>query len=197
MNNSNIRKKIVEWLVTNEVITEADSDLYEYAIYSILIKATPLLLILIIGGLMGTLVEGVSLILPYMSIRKYSGGYHAKNYRSCFVLSCVLIIFCMLLARYIRYSIWISIVVIISIISLSMFSPVDSENRRLKTEEKEKYKEKAVRIAITFTAIHILLLLIRWNTMAVNLAIGIILSAGLQLPYIVKGLYKRISKTVN
>ena len=72
-------KKLTQWLIENEAIEEADKELYEYALYSIGITISPLVIVLIFGLWLGVPIEGVTMVLPFMCIRKYSGGYHAKK----------------------------------------------------------------------------------------------------------------------
>ena len=67
-----VAKGITRWLIENGAIDGSDDELYEYAIYSMIITMSPLILVTIIGIGMGTLPEGVILILPFMSIRKYT-----------------------------------------------------------------------------------------------------------------------------
>ena len=183
-----LTKGITKWLITNHAIEEDDRELYEYAIYSMLITIAPLCLVVVIGILMGTLVEGVFLIIPFMCIRKYSGGYHAKSFRACFLSSCGLLVLCMYLAARIEYAWWVSALAVVAMISLSVWSPIDSENRRLEIDEKRQYKKIAVLISVIFLFVHLLLLLLGLKEPAVCIAVGLVLSAGLQLPCVVQSL---------
>ena len=51
--------KITDWLIKCGAIPETDRELYEYAIYSILLSLSPMLLALAIGALFGSAVQGV------------------------------------------------------------------------------------------------------------------------------------------
>ena len=181
-----LTKGITEWLIANKAVDEKDRQLYEYAIHSMLITISPLFLVLIIGIVMGTLVEGVFLIIPFMCIRKFSGGYHAKSFRTCFVSSCGLLVLSMYLAAHIDYALWVSALAVVSMISLSLWSPIDSENRRLEVDEKQQYRKTAILISVVFLFVHLLLLLLRLKELAVCIAVGLVLSAGLQLPCVIQ-----------
>jgi len=78
---------ISEWLLSSGAISEKDRSLYEYAAYSFIFSLAPLVIVAIIGSILGMLAEGIILILPFMFIRKFSGGYHLKSSRICFVTS--------------------------------------------------------------------------------------------------------------
>ena len=57
-----LTKAITSWLIENSAIEKRDTELYEYAIYSMLITILPLVLVLIIGIGMGTEIEGMIMI---------------------------------------------------------------------------------------------------------------------------------------
>ena len=177
-----ITKRITNWLIEARAIEDRDTELYEYAIYSMLITISPLVLVLIIGIGMGTALEGLIMILPFMCIRKFSGGYHTKHPGVCFVSSCVILLFCMWLATHLEYSYWITITTTIGVISLCMNSPIDSENKRLDDVEKQNYKKIAMVLSGIFYVIHCTCGGIGLEKIANCLAVGICLTAILQLP---------------
>ena len=177
-----LTKAITSWLIENSAIEKRDTELYEYAIYSMLMTISPLLLVLIIGIGMGTALEGVIMILPFMCIRKFSGGYHAKHPGVCYVSSCVILVFCMWLATHLEYSYWITITTTICVISLCMNSPIDSEHKRLDNREKRSYKKIASVLTWIFYFIHFICVCVKLEKIANCLAVGIYLTALLQLP---------------
>ena len=72
--------------------------------------------------------------------------------------------------------------------SLIIFSPVDSQKRRLEKQQKEQYRK----VVCEFVMFFLILIFILWklNTQkyAVSIAVGIWLSAGLQIPCLIKQL---------
>ena len=93
--------KISQWLADENVIEQKDKGLYEYALKSVLITICPIVAALLIGSLMGMIKEAVLLIIPFMIIRRFSGGYHTKNIWTCLILSCGLIAGFTYLSQYI------------------------------------------------------------------------------------------------
>lgn len=178
------------WLIQSGVVEEEDRELYEYAAYSLLITISPLLLSVIFGIVMGRLIQSIILIIPFMVIRKFSGGYHAKQAFVCFIWSSLLLILCIYLSSCIKCNLLLGIVTIWALISLIVFSPIDSENRRLSQKEKKKYKTISSILAIIFCYFSVIFYLLKLETYAVCFSIGIILSASLQIPCI----YQRIRK---
>ena len=177
-----ITKGIASWLIENGAIDDSDAELYEYAIYSMLITISPLFLVFIIGMGMGTMLEGVLLIFPFMCIRKFSGGYHAKNPGVCFISSCAILVFCMWLTMRLEYSYWVTVAATGCALSLCRNSPLDSENKRLEQSEKARYQKITIGLSSVFYIIHCICVGIGIEKMANCLTVGICLTAILQLP---------------
>lgn len=70
---------VVNWMIRCNAINEADKELYKYALYSFFLLVSPLILAGVIGFGLGSVKHGVALIFPFVVLRKFSGGYHAKN----------------------------------------------------------------------------------------------------------------------
>ena len=134
----NISKKIIQWLVEYGVIQKEDAELYEYAVFTVYILIFTLGVSIIIGGIMGHVVESIVFIITFMIFRKFCGGYHAKHIQSCLMLSVIMIaISVYMICMMIDLSIMV-VGITLSLISIFVFSPVDSENRKLDQEERKK-----------------------------------------------------------
>lgn len=177
---------IVTWLIRHDAVEDADRELYEYAVYSLFLTLSPLFIIMVIGSFMGMVKESVLLILPFMVIRKFSGGFHAKHGWTCFIGSCAVLFLCIITASHITCSIVSTIIVLGAVTSLCILSPIDSDNRRLSDEEKRRYKKVTCVTAVTFAVLYGLLYLAKSDTYAASIAVGLALPAGLQLPCILQ-----------
>lgn len=180
-----LSKSITRWLIKRETIKIEDKELYEYAVYSLFLTVEPVVLILIIGGLLGKMIEGVAIIIPFMFIRKFSGGIHAKKLWVCMLSSCALLFLAVWLVDKVDVNTFLSITVVGAAVSLIWLSPVDSENRRLSTAEKKEYKVITFFVAIVFVAIYGVLSYTEFKVYAAGIAEGIILTAMLQIPCMV------------
>ena len=178
--------KVACWLVRCRVIEESDRELYEYAAISFFMSLAPLVLGLIFGLVMGGVKQSIFIILPFMVIRKFSGGYHAKRAWICLVTSSAIVFLCIKLSFLISCSAGLILAAAAATASLCIFSPVENENRRLDEEEKKQYKGTTIKLASVFLVIGILFCLFGLQTYAVCIFIGIILTACLQLPCIIK-----------
>lgn len=176
--------KIADWLIRCQVITEEDRELYEYAIYSIFLTISPLFLAIVFGYLFDAVWQSVLIILPFVVVRKFSGGYHAKKASICLISSSLLLVLCIILSFYVECNLLLLFIAILSAVSLMHFSPIESENRLLSRDEQVYYKKITAIIVISFVIVDLLLFLFRVYPCVVCISIGLILSAGLQYPCI-------------
>ena len=179
---------VADWMIHNHAIQKEEKELYVYALDSAVMLILPLLFAGVIGFFMGSPMQSMMLVLPFMILRKFSGGYHAKKRWICTILSSLLLFLCIALSVKVQLGQRVVISTIVSAISLGIFSPIDSENRLLDEEEKRTYKRIVIYCLVLFGFIGSILFVLDADTYVVSLSIGIQLSAGLQIPYIVKKL---------
>lgn len=175
---------ITAWLIKQGAIDSDDKELYEYAISSLLLSLSPLIFMAVIGVLAGCVKESILLILPFIMVRKFSGGFHAKHVYTCLISSCGLLLLCLYTALHIACGIGLHIALLVSIFILIICSPIDSENRKLEKTEIRAYKRTTGIITLAFSIVYIILIYLHAESYAVCIAVGLILSAGLQVPCI-------------
>ena len=147
------------------------------------------MIVAIIGSILGMLAEGIILILPFMFIRKFSGGYHLKSSRICFVTSTLVIILFLLLVEYIISENLINYFapfVIACTIQIYIISPIGSDARQLSLQELLVFRKIARIIVIAIACIFLLAYVLSLNTFAICIGGGIALTAVLQWPCMVK-----------
>lgn len=185
---------IVQWLINNDEIQERDKILYMYALNSIKATVIPLILAFVMCVMLRIPLANMLLVIPFMIIRKYSGGYHAGTIYQCLVLSCIVLVISFAIAVSIRFSIGLNVALILSIIIIWMFSPIDSDNKRLNAEEKKNMACKTRGITCGICGAIYLTWLLGKEQLAIDLTIGLILVAALQIPCIPLILSKRRPK---
>lgn len=85
---------------------------------------------------------------------------------------------------------WILLVItILSAVSLVCFSPLENENRLLSREEQGCYKKITAVIVVSIVLVELLLFRLHLYTCVVCVSIGLVLSAGLQFPCILRNLF--------
>lgn len=177
---------IANWLIKNEVIDDENKELYSYAIYSFILSFSPLALAVCFGLCMGCVKQGILIVLPFMCIRKFSGGYHTQHLWSCLICSSGLLFMCMMLSLNVKCEWKLAVITLGAMLCLICFSPIENENRKLSVEEHKSYKKATVFLVILFAIIDVLLILCKMYEASVCISVGIILSAGLQIPCVVK-----------
>lgn len=179
-----ISKRIAGWLFANKVISIDEKELYEYAAFSFMMTLFPVVVIILFGIFMNNVVESVFIITPFMILRKFSGGYHAKHSWICMIFSITILFACVYISKEIEYCTYDVFGLLVSDMSLVAFSPIDSENRRLDFEEKKKYKIRTSQLVILFTMIYCLLSMVN-KKFSFCVMEGIVLTACLQIPCVI------------
>ncbi len=173
---------IASWLINREVIEEKDKELYIYAIYSAFLSICPVVFAFFGGILIGELDRSLAIITPFAVIRKFSGGYHAKNSKICFMWSGLLLFLCIIFSHHIRWRWSLIMMLIIASLSISYNSPIEHENRKLEQIESEKYKKITMVCLIFFLNVAILCYWFKWEKYSICISISILLTASLQIP---------------
>lgn len=182
---------VISWLIHCKIINESEKALYEYALHSFFLLIMPFILAGTIGFCMGMFKHGIVIILPFMILRKFSGGYHAKKLSICMISSGCLLYLCMILSKYVKCSWTLTTITAIASLSLILASPIDSECRMLDENEKMRYKTVTIVCVIIFWLLNRILNLAGKQIYVVDLSIGLLLTAGLQIPCIIKILVNR------
>ncbi len=179
-------ERLVVWLNDNGVIQIEDAELYQYALQKLKVLVIPLVMAICFGIILNCELSSICVGITFMLIRKYSGGYHAPCVWLCTIESGIVMFSTFLILKFIVNNHVLIICTVISTLSLSIFSPIDSQNRRLNEKESIVYKEKTQKIVMCFFLMYMMFTYIGWEELAISLAVGLILAAKMQLPCILK-----------
>lgn len=181
---------VVDWMMRYNVIHDEDKELYKYALHSVLLFVSPFILAGSIGFFVGSVKHGILLILPFIVLRKFSGGYHAKNLSTCILESSFLLFLYIMLSMRVQCDCKLAIATIIASLILIVFSPIDSENRRVDIDERGTYKKLTVFFVILFGVLDVTLFLAGKKIYTICFSVGVLMTASLQIPCIVKKICK-------
>lgn len=179
-----IISRIVKWLIDNDEIEQDDYELYEFAIYSLIFTWSPLILAIVIGIIMEIPIKAIIMIIPFMIIRKFSGGYHINNPKVCFCVSCFLMIIFIGAIKSIKTGFYFDVMVYMSVALIVCKSPIDSEKRKLLESEKKRFKCISRNISIILLLIYLVVKYLNSHTYAVCIGLSLILTGLLMLPYV-------------
>lgn len=172
--------KIAQRLCLSEIISEDEYELYQYAVFSIMSTIIPLIMVMTIGGILGLMKNGIVMIIPFLTIRKFCGGFHAKREWICILLSVIVVTGCIILTTYCKADIWLNGGVMGAVLTISMFSPVVSANRDIPKQERMICRKIAVILTVISASIYFVLRFWGYNQFVVCIAVGVILTAVLQ-----------------
>ena len=156
---------------------EDDKELYEYAAYSFLFSLLPLCLVIIIGCAVNMVIEGILMVIPFMLIRKFSGGFHLNSSAVCFVSSTALLSLFIFIVKFVTISAQIPLFtggVVLAAIQIFLCSPIDNEARKLSEKETVTFR--------TVARVYVILTCVKQWRFSVPVGAGIIITALLQLP---------------
>ena len=172
------------WLEHEGAISGEDLSLFAYAMYSLLFGLLPILVVTVLGIVFGMLRGGLLMVLPFMLIRKFSGGYHLDSSKQCFIFSSVLLTFALIAVKVILYfgsTFLLTILVVLSVLGLFCFSPVDNNARKLSPKERRQFRRIAQFLSACMLGTYILLRVAAPINYAAPIGVGILLAAFLQI----------------
>lgn len=82
-----VASKIVIKMVSADLISEEETDVYNYGVQVILEKVISYAIIFALAMLMHKFLEILLFFVSFSIIRKYSGGLHCKTFKSCLIIS--------------------------------------------------------------------------------------------------------------
>ena len=180
-----LSKQLSKWLLKSGAISDSELELYEYAIFTFLLTFFPITLSFFIGTILGKPIESLFLIVPFVFLRKFSGGYHLSSPIKCFLTSTALLVISQLTVNTIisnhNYFVF-AIVQVLAILTVYTLSPIDSEQRKLNDKEISLFRKIARIILLAIITLEILFFIFHKANLGIRLGFGIILVAALQLP---------------
>lgn len=180
-----VSEAITKWLEEEGAVSCNERQLFQYATYSLLFGLSPIGIVLILGLCFNMVPEGIILIIPFMLLRKFSGGFHLKSSGLCLTVTTGILALSMGLIKYIASTgkvELLSILVSLSIISLCAFSPIENQARKLTDKERSVFRMVTRCLAIVLFALYTFLLHRVSIHYVAAYGVGILLVGLLQVP---------------
>lgn len=147
-----ITKAIVLWQIDRGILPSEEYDTYQYAYEIFFWQSVNLLLSLMIAAAFGELAAVTCFLLYFITLRKYAGGYHAKNYISCTMISAAeTALFCIAFSCAGTGSLAVIYEVLdkTAVILIWCLSPIDHENKCLNDNQICLFRRKSRFLLIT------------------------------------------------
>lgn len=151
---------ITNFFINNSIISSEEKNIYKYGAEITISSLLGILIIILISVILGKIQDGILFLLCFIPIRIYTGGYHMDTYLKCNV-TFISVFFIILFLSYNipkQFEFQIGIIcLIISLIIISILSPIENKNKPLDHKEIKKYKKIGIFVSFLWSLIAIIL----------------------------------------
>lgn len=181
-------EKITKKLLNKNVISRDEYEIYQYGLEQLLRNALMFVLVVIVGICLGALIEMLVILVSFMCLRMYAGGYHASTSLRCLLLTIFSMTAGLSAVRFIELDskYIILILAVLGILCVGII-PVEAPNKPLDEIELLVYKRKTIKIWIGEFLFALMCVLIGWDMISrCVLAAHMILAVSLIAGYMTK-----------
>lgn len=147
-----LSKMIANFLLSKNVISEENIDIYVYGYETIILGIIDLFIIITIGLIFNQLITMLIFFIMFISVRLYTGGYHANTVLKCKIVFISICISVVLLAKFkFPYSLYI-LVILLYLITSFFLAPIENYNKPLTNEEQTKYRRISIAMSLFWSA---------------------------------------------
>lgn len=150
---------MTKMLVKNNVICAEEDRIYEYGFETFLASLINITTVLIIGVISGRLIHTLLFLISYSSVRQFSGGYHAKSHKRCFLIFLGITLSTLILIKHMvlfESPLFLIIILSISLGIIFRLAPLEHCNNPLNKFEKTRYKHIARGLSLALGAVALL-----------------------------------------
>ena len=158
---SSAANNITNYLICKKVIKDDDREIYQYGFEQVFSYLLNIATMLLLGIILGKIYQSLVLILSFMALRSYSGGYHANTPLQCYLLTVMSISATLSIMKFItidRFICW-GLLVLSSVVIL-LLSPIGSKNKPLDEIEKIIYRKKTIIVWSVETCVAIVFIIL-------------------------------------
>jgi len=142
---SSLSQNILNSFIEQRIIREEDRNIYAYGAELAISYLLNLLTIVVVSIFMNMLIECIAFLVIFVPLKGYTGGYHASNYKICFVISCLAVTVILFVTKYIavqadRNTLFL-IMTIIGVL-ICILGPIEDKNKPLTKNENTHFRHK-------------------------------------------------------
>lgn len=144
-------------LLNNNVIKEDSFEIYVYGFELLISFLFSTLLVIASGIIIGKLLETLAFLVVFIFLRSYSGGYHAKKYSICTIVTLGVYAAVILLSSFINVNVVSYLLLgIVGFILLFLWAPIENPNKEITNKRKIIYKWISILLFVIFLVVGIL-----------------------------------------
>ena len=146
-----IAVKFTNNLLLHNSITREAYDIYVYGFELLISFLFSAITILLFGTILGCFYQTVAFLIVFILLRSYSGGYHAKTYAMCTIVTFSTFGIVLLLSKYIFVN-YIAYLILgaVGITILSIFAPIEHPNKKTSSNQKRRHKAICIILFVVF-----------------------------------------------
>lgn len=158
---SSAANNITNYLICEKVIKDDDREIYQYGFEQVFSSLLNLATMLLLGIILGKIYQSLVLILSFMALRSYSGGYHANTPLHCYLLTVMSISAALSIMKFITIDRFICLgLLVLSSVVILLLSPIGSKNKPLDEIEKIIYRKKTIIVWSVETCVAIVFIIL-------------------------------------
>lgn len=156
----NFYYKIIYFLEENGSARKEYRDVYLFALNTVVVYTINISSGIIIGTLMREMFCCLIFLFAFILLRQEAGGYHAPGWKSCYFLSCGILILTLLwIKENFIYQTYITLTVAMATgAGIILFAPLEDKNKPLEEFEKKTIRKRAQIIVVAELVIGLVLL---------------------------------------
>lgn len=143
-----LSKIITDLLLHKNVISETEIDIYIYGYETVVLGIIDFFIVLAVGLTFNKLITMMIFFAMFISVRLYTGGYHANTVSKCkaiFISICISLVF---LSEF-KFPYYLHILIMILYLITSFFlAPIENHNKPLTSEEQTKYRRISIAMSL-------------------------------------------------
>ena len=152
---------ITNYLICKKVIKDDDREIYQYGFEQVFSSLLNIATMLLLGIILGKIYQSLVLILSFMALRSYSGGYHANTPLQCYLLTVMSISTALSIMKFITIDRFICLgLLVLSSVVILLLSPIGSKNKPLDEIEKIIYRKKTIIVWSVETCVAIVFIIL-------------------------------------
>ena len=158
---SSAANNITNYLICKKVIKDDDREIYQYGFEQVFSSLLNIATMLLLGIILGKIYQSLVLILSFMALRSYSGGYHANTPLQCYLLTVMSISAALSIMKFITIDRFICLgLLVLSSVVILLLSPIGTKNKPLDEIEKIIYRKKTIIVWSVETCVAIVFIIL-------------------------------------
>lgn len=159
-----IAKKITDCLVENMIITENRYEIYRYGLLIGMEMILCFSTCFFISFCIGMAMECIISLSLFLVVRSFVGGIHMKSFVGCFICSCTVLTFILLLTKYKPVTLKLAFILsVCELVVLLLIKPVENKNRVVEEQETKIFIHRIRQIVLLILLITVLCYMLAIN----------------------------------